>query len=171
MISFYVMTLEGNRNITAMKKNTLLFLVWSLFLLQACSSSVSSPEDEIRQVIKSGVEAAESRSSDDLADLIHTDYIDQKAFNKTRMIKLVRLYFFKHKNIYLFTKISSIEFHAEDAALVTMHVAMAGSVISDASMLSSLRARIYKFELQLIKQDTWLLREAKWQPASMVDMQ
>jgi len=140
------------------------------FLLQACSGSELSREDEIKQYIEVGVEAAESRNSSDLAKLIDDNYRDQKNLSKKELTKLVRLYFFRHKNIYLFTKLDGIEFLAENEALVTLHVAMAGSVISDISVLSSLRAKIYKFELELVKQDEWLLRQAKWQPASMGDM-
>jgi len=87
------------------------------------------------------------------------------------LTKLARLYFFRHKNIYLFTKIREIKFYSESRASVTVYVAMAGSVIADVSVLSSLRARVYKFELDLVKQDEWLLEQASWQPANMSEMQ
>lgn len=118
-----------------------------------------------------GVEAAENRSSRDLADLIHDSYRDHKSFDKNQVINMLRAYFFRHKNIFLFTKIREIKFLSDTQATVTLHVAMAGSVIADASVLSSLRARMYKFELQLAKQDEWLLQSAKWHQASMQDMQ
>jgi hypothetical protein len=139
-------------------------------LLQACSDDEISREDQIKQTIESGIKAAENRSTSDLAELIDENYLDQKGLNKERLIKLVRLYFFRHKNIYLFTKLDGIEFLADNEALVTMRVAMAGSVISDPGMLSSLRAKIYKFELELVKEDEWLLKRAKWQDASLSDM-
>lgn len=140
-------------------------------LLSSCSDEKISKEDEIKQYIESGIEAAEDRSSSDLAELIGESYIDHKNLNKMQITKLARLYFFRHKNIHLFTKINDIEFVAENEALVTLHVAMAGSVISDPSLLSSLRAKIYKFDLELVKQDEWLLQRASWQRASMGDMQ
>lgn len=152
------------------KKIPVLGVVCIAFFLQACSGSAISKEDEIKQYLETGVEAAENRSSSDLAELIDNNYLDRKGLNKKELTKLARLYFFRHKNIYLFTKLDGIEFLTENEALVTLHVAMAGSVISDASALSSLRAKIYKFELELVKQDEWLLRQAKWQPASMADM-
>ena len=152
------------------KKVTVLGILCITFLLHACSGSEISREDEIKQYIETGVKAAENRSSSDLAELIDESYLDHKNLNKTQITKLARLYFFRHKKIFLFTKIDSIEFVAENQALVTLHVAMAGSVISDANVLSSLRAKIYKFELELIKQDEWLLQRASWQAASMSDM-
>jgi len=64
---------------------------------------------------------------------------------------MARGYFFTHKNIHLFTQIESIHFLNDKSAFVTVHVAMAGAVITDINALSRLSARIYKFELQLIK--------------------
>ncbi len=141
-----------------------------LTLVAGCSDSVLTPEDEIRQFIETGVEAAEDRSSSDLAELMFSGYKDEKGYDRKQIEKLLRLYFFRHKNIYLLTKIDEIEFVAANEAWVTLHVAMAGSVISDASLLSGLRAQIYKFELLLIKDEDWLLHQADWQPASIGDM-
>ncbi len=146
-------------------------IFWIVFLLIGCSDEKLSREDEIKQFIESGIEAAENRSSSDLAELIDENYLDDKALNKMQLTRLVRLYFFRHKNIYLFTKIDEIEFFTENEALVTLHVAMAGSVISGVSALSSLRAETLKFELELIKRDEWLLRRAKWQRAGIEEMQ
>jgi hypothetical protein len=154
-----------------MTKNvTVISIVCIAFFLQACSGSAISREDEIKQYIETGVKAAENRSSRDLAELIDENYLDHKKLNKTQITKLARLYFFRHKKIFLFTKIDGIEFVAENQAIVNLHVAMAGSVISDASALSSLRAKIYKFELELIKQEEWLLQRARWEGASLGDM-
>lgn len=146
-------------------------IFWIVFLLIGCSDEKLSREDEIKQFIESGIEAAENRSSSDLAELIDENYLDDKALNKMQLTRLVRLYFFRHKNIFLFTKIDEIEFLTENEALVTLHVAMAGSVISGVSALSSLRAETLKFELELIKRDEWLLRRAKWQRAGIEEMQ
>ena len=140
-------------------------------LLNACSDDELTPEDEIKQFIESGIEAAENRSSDDLAELVDEKYRDGRGLDKKQLSNLARLYFFKHKSIYLFSKINTIEFPTENNAQVTLHVAMAGSVISDVNALTSLRAEIFKFDLELIKQDEWLLQSAQWQRASMGDMQ
>jgi hypothetical protein len=145
-------------------RTVLLALV--LLQLQACSDD-GSPEDQVRHLIDSAVQAAEDRSPDGLRDLMHTDFIDQQGNNRQQLVKLLRVYFFRHKNIHLFTRIDSIEMLSANQASVSLNVAMAGTVISDVNALSSLSARIYRFELQLIKQDDWLLRHASWEPASI----
>ncbi len=146
------------------------FIGLSLFLL-SCSDKELSPEDEIKLYIATAVEAAENRSAADVADLIHHNYSDHNNLDKIQIEKLLRVYFFRHKNIFLFTKNVEINMLSDSEANVSLNVAMAGSVISSVSMLSSLRARIYKFELELVKQDKWLLQSAKWQPAGLSDMQ
>ena len=137
-----------------------------LLLVQACSDD-DSAEDQIRLLIDNAVQAAEDRSVGSLGDLMHTDFIDQKGNNRKQLAKLLRLYFLRHKNIHLFTRIDSIEILSANQASVGLHVAMAGTVISDVSALSSLSARVYRFELQLIKRDDWLVRHASWQPANI----
>ena len=152
-----------------MRSLALVCLACSFLLMQSCSDNAESPQDEIRAYIKSGVEAAENRDSDSLAELMHANYSDQRGYNRKQLTGLLRAYFFRHKNIHLFTKIDEIELLAENEAIVRIHVAMAGSVIADVDALSALRARIYRFELQLTKQDEWLLRHAVWGPASIGD--
>ncbi|MCP4765590.1 MAG: hypothetical protein GY875_04900 [Gammaproteobacteria bacterium] len=146
-------------------------LIAAALLLQACSDSANSPEDEIRQFIEAGVQAGENRSVGDLSELIHPDYGDQNGYNRRQLGKLLQAYFFRHKSIHLFTRIDEIELLTDNEASVRLHVAMAGTVISDVNALSSLSARIYRFELQLFKQGEWLLRHASWAAASIADLQ
>ena len=99
------------------------------------------------------------------------DYLDQKGYSKQRLGDLLRVYFFRHKNVYLFTKIEEIDLLAENQATVLLYVAMAGSVISDIDALATLRAQIYQFELQLLKEDDWLLHHANWKPVSAIEIE
>jgi hypothetical protein len=149
----------------------LLCLVSLLIFVQACDDSPNSPEDEIRQFIEAGVDAAEERSLDDLAVLVDDNYLDAKAYNKKQLGSLLSVYFFRHRNIHLFTRINEIELLNENQASVRLQVAMAGSEILDVSALSTLRAQIFSFELQLIRQEAWLLQSASWSPASIADFE
>ena len=143
------------------------FLLTVLLYVAACSDAPDSPEAQIERFIETGVAAAERRSVDDLAELVHADYLDQQGRNRKQLGLLLRAWFFRHKNIHLFTRIDNIEILADNRANVNLHVAMAGTVISDVDALASLSARIYRFELQLVKQQDWLLRHASWAPAAI----
>ena len=146
---------------------TLLLLSSILF---ACSDDKISPDDEIRQYVESIKVAAEERSHSDVADLVDESYADQKDIKKKQLIKMLRAYFFTHKNIHLFTQIESIIFQSENKAFVTLHVVMTGNAIKEISTLNTLRAQVYRFELLLTKDKNWLLKQAKWQQANIKDL-
>ncbi len=155
-----------------MKIKIIAFSVLLTVLLSACNNQTTSPEDEIRQFIASGIEAAEQRRSGVLKDMIRDNYRDQKGFDKNRLVGLIRIYFLRNKSIYLFTKIKDIRITGNQNATVQLYVAMAGKQISDITLLSNYRASIYRFELQLIKpDDEWLLESAEWARASAADVQ
>ncbi|MCW8922899.1 MAG: hypothetical protein OQK69_04630 [Gammaproteobacteria bacterium] len=151
-------------------KLTFFFVFLVIQFLSACSDGELSKEDEVRQFIDAGVLAAENRSRKDLAVLIDEAYKDIKRHDKNKLMGLMQAYFYMHKNIHLFTKYDEIIIQDENRALVTMYVAMAGNVISDVNALASLRAKVYRFELQLIKKEDWLVNSASWQVASLKDM-
>jgi len=141
-----------------------------MLFLCACSEDETSKEDQVKQYIETGKLAAENRKYGDLAELFHESYHDDNGLDKQQLTNLVRAYFFTHKNIHLFIKIDDIIIETDDQAFVALHVAMAGNVISEASTLLSLRAKIYKFELDLIKEGEWLLKKAQWKVARVKDM-
>lgn len=141
-------------------------------LVAACDNKTTSPEDEIRQFINSGIAAAEQRNTGDLSGMIQENYSDQKGYDKKQLIGLIRIYFLRNKSIYLFSKIKDIQLSGNQNAKVELYVAMAGQQISDITLLSNYRASIYYFELQLIKpDDEWLLEQARWKRATATDMQ
>ena len=144
-----------------------ILLLLSILLLQACGGDSDAPEVQIRRFIDNAVQAAEARSVDGLSELLQRDFIDQQGNNRQQVGRMLRAYFFRHKNIHLFTRIDDIEILADNQASVSLHVAMAGTVISDINALASLRARVYRFELQLVREDDWLLRHASWAPANI----
>jgi hypothetical protein len=136
-------------------------------LLQACSGDSDSPEAQIQRFIDNAVQAAEARSVGGLGELLRRDFIDQQGNNRQQLGRLLQAYFFRHKNIHLFTRIDEIEILNDNEASVRLHVAMAGTVISDIDALASLQARVYRFELQMVREDDWLLRHASWEPANL----
>jgi len=145
-----------------------ILLLLSALLLQACSGDTDSPEAQIRRFIETAVQAGEARSADGLGELLHPDFVDQQGNDGKQVGRLLRGYFFRHQNIHLFTRIDAIEILTDNRANASLHVAMAGTVIADVNALAALRARFYRFELQLVREDgDWLLREAKWTPSDL----
>lgn len=145
--------------------------LWLTAVLAACSGDGQIPEEQIRQFIDAGVDAAENRSVDRVGEQLHSNYLDQKGHNKKQLLTLLRGLFFRHRDIYLFTRIGDIELLSDSEAIVKLHVAMAGSAISDIDALARLRADLYEFELHLIKGDEWQAQHAKWRRASLADFE
>ena len=143
----------------------------ALLALGACSDDRRSPEAEVRQFVARGVEAGEARSVDAIEALLHPDYLDQRGYDRAKLLNLLRAYFFRHKNVHLFTRIDEIRLLGDGEAEVHLFVAMAGSAISDLGALPSLRARLYRFELRLLRADSWRLQHARWESASLADLQ
>ena len=147
-----------------------LLLLSFLIYIQACSSNETSKEDQVRLYINELKVSAEKRSHTEIGMKVDDNYSDYKQLNKSQLIGLAARYFFMHNNIHLFVKIEEMTFHSKNQVNVILYVAMAGNVISDASMLTSLRAKIYKFDLHLIKEDEWLLKLADWKRSNVKDM-
>lgn len=155
-----------------MRACTRVLLLLSLTLpILSCSQDAESPESQIRRFIAAGIEAAENRNGEALQDMLHISYRDERGYDRKRLAGWLRVYLLRHKNIHLFSKIDRIEVINDSQARVSMHVAMAGSVIASADALASLRARIYRFELDLVRQPEWQLQHASWAPAAAADLQ
>ena len=140
-------------------------------LIAGCDGEPQSPEDEIRQLIDRAIEAAENRDTGDLMDLVADGYTDQRKNDKQRLKTMVRALFFRHKNIFLFKRISDIRISGTNLASVELFVAMTGQRLSDITKLANFRAQIYRFELELVKDDEWRVLEARWQRARATDLQ
>lgn len=139
-------------------------------LLFACSTEKGSLEEQIQQFLDQAVSAAEARDHSALGELIHNEFSSEKLINKHQLIATARAYFFRHKNIHLFSKLHSVESLDEDKAFVVVYIAMAGQTISDMSELANLRARVYRFELELEDQGEWRVKRARWQTSSLNEM-
>lgn len=144
----------------------LLLILVTLFVA-ACSDQEHDPEDQVHQFIKSAKLAAESRNTDDLGDLISEKYIDDKKLTRASLIKMARGYFFRHKNIHLFTRTGMLELSKNPdgsaRADVVIYVAMSGQVVKDINALSGIRANFYRFQLVLNEEGTnWKLLTARW---------
>ncbi|RDH85674.1 MAG: hypothetical protein DIZ80_01740 [endosymbiont of Galathealinum brachiosum] len=153
-----------------MKLNLKLFFLLTTIFISSCSDEKLSPEDEIKKYIESAKLAAENRSFSDLAELIDDNYRDQNKLDKKQLAKKAQAYFYLNQNIHLLTKINNITLQDDNNAFVVLHIAMAANIIADSNALTSLRAQVYKFELLLIKKDSWFLQQAKWQVATVKDM-
>ncbi len=155
---------------TAVRATCCLACLLLVLALPGCSED-ATPEAEIRALIDAGAAAAEARSTDAIAALLHPEFRDHRGNNPQTLRRLVTAWFFRHRNIHLLTRIERIELLSASRAEVALYAAMAGSTIGDASMLARLRAQVYRLDLTLARDDDWRVLRAAWAPAAIADLQ
>ena len=133
----------------------------SLGVLLVSCTPPSEPEEEVRQWVRAGHQAAEEKDRRALIDMISPAYSDARGNDRDSVEDLMRLYFLRQQKVALITKIEELSILADTAAEVVMTVAMAGT--NDNALGFS--ADVYRFELELERaDDDWQLIAARWGP-------
>jgi hypothetical protein len=139
--------------------------------LSACGEDPKSPEIQLREHIATAETAAENRDLDTLRDMVAEQYSDDRGLDKETVLQLLRRYFFRHRSIYLLTRIQNIDLPYADQAQVSAFVAMAGQPIDTAQTLRLIRADLYRFDLVFKAKDQtdWQVINASWRRAKLDD--
>lgn len=142
-------------------------LVLALIAGVACSKK-EAPEAHVRARIAAAVHAAESGDTAALLDVISSHYADNDGRDRRALDGLLRLYLLRHRPIYLYTYVPTVELLADDRARAVVYAAMAGHRIDAPAELARLSASLYRFDLELeLEQSTWRVRAAAWRPAEL----
>ena len=130
-----------------------------LLSLSACGGPTSAPEEEIREWVSTGVEAAQAKERRRLVGMISPAYADARGNQRDGIESILRWYFLRMNNVQLVTSIEDITVIGETAAEVVLKVAMAGT--HDGALGFS--ADAYRFALELERGgDDWQLISARW---------
>ncbi len=152
-----------------------------LLILAACSADPDSPEAQVRALISRAESAAEKKDIGALKGLISEGYSGEQGQDRQAMASLLTYYFLRHQTIHLFTRIQTIEFadpepaNRESAgpgsARTSVLVAMAGTPMLVVDDLARLRADLYRFDFDLVREDDgeWRVARAAWSRATRGD--
>lgn len=159
--------------------------VWSaalpVLILAACSADPGSPEAQVRALISRAESAAENKDIGRLKQLISERYSDERGQDRQAVAGLLSYYFLRHQTIHLFTRIQTVEFsdpeHANresadpGSARASVLVAMAGTPMLVVDDLARLRADLYRFDFELVREDDgeWRVARAAWSRATRGD--
>lgn len=144
-----------------------LSILFIILFIAGCGGDPESPESKIRHIIEQMSDAAEARSLKDLVAPIAKSYKDKYHPNKAAAAKSLLGYFHQHRQIYLLTQIKLIDVKA-DRAKAIVYVAMAGVPIESTQALLSVKADLYRFDLDFTEiDDDWQLTSAEWARAHM----
>ncbi len=130
-----------------------------LAILVACGGPEAGPEEQLRQWVSHGEEAAESKARRELVDMISPAYADSRGGDRGDIENMLRAYFFRQNSITLLTNIEEIRVYGDSAAEIELTVGMAGK--NDG--VFGFSADAYRFRLELERDDDdWLLIAAHW---------
>lgn len=130
-----------------------------LALLSGCGGPEVGLEEQLRQWVGAGQQAAEAKERGDLLDLISPSYVDSRGFDRDDIGDRLRVYFLRQQSIKLLTSIKEIRLYGDSAAEIDLTVGMAGKNDS----VFGFSADAYRFQLELERDgDEWLLISARW---------
>lgn len=160
-----------------MLSNMLKNLYWVVFLfcsVSSCNTNNDTPEQQIQQFVNSAKTIAESRDIISLKEMISEKYTDDNhAYNegnKQALVQRITGYFWRYKNIHIFTQINNLAFSNPNNAQLQLLVAMADLPINSIGTLLNSKARLYQFDMTLIREKSdWKLLKASWRTATTDD--
>ena len=136
-----------------------------------CRRARLSPEEQVRKAIDVVVKAVSERDIKPVAAAVSEQYADGEGNDKKQIVSLVRVQFLLHPNLYLVTKIVSLEFPEPIQARVVVYAAMASVPAGVLPDLRSVSADVYRFDLTLADDGgTWRVCRAAWTPATARDL-
>ena len=128
-------------------------------LVSACGGPTTGPEEQLRQWVSQGTEAAEAKERRALVNMISPAYADARGNERDDIERLLRFYFFRMNNVKLLPSIEEIRVFGDSAAEIDLTVAMAGT----REGAFGFNADAVRFELELQRDDNdWVLISARW---------
>jgi hypothetical protein len=158
----------SNRRFSPASPLLLLLTVLALLLPVACSEE-QGPEAIAREFVTACEEAAQQRRLRDLRELIAEEYADPAGRTAQDVLAVAAGYLMRNRSVHIYTRLQTAT-EQDGRIQATVLAALAGRPISDVSMLPSINADLYRFELELVEQGgDWRLAGATWRTALVDD--
>jgi hypothetical protein len=128
-------------------------------LLCACSQP-ASPEQQVRDLIAAGEQAAEKRDLGALMELVSAEYGDESGRDAESLGQYVRGYLMLHPSIHLLTRVEEIDFPYADMARVRVTVGSLGHGAAEGASFD-VAAEVEQLEIELVHEGgDWRVRRA-----------
>jgi hypothetical protein len=146
-----------------------LLLGLGLALVLAGCGEDPPAEERLKAAIASVEAAVEEGTPREAGDVLHPEYRDDRHPDKRSALATLLWYTRQHRDIHLFTLIRDLELDENAGeARTTVLVAMAGVPLESVETVISVRADLYRFDVdwQLTDGD-WLVTSSRWQRADL----
>lgn len=128
-------------------------------LASACGGPATPAEEQVRDWVRRGVQAAEAEQRRVLVDMISPAYADARGNERDGIESMLRFYFMRMNSVELITSIEEVSVIGDSAAEVLLTVGMAGT--HDGVLGFSAEAYRFSLELEAAGSD-WQLISARW---------
>jgi hypothetical protein len=142
-----------------------------LALVVACAEPVSEPEQQIRDLLTEIERASRDKDIGALKDTVSASYSDKVGRSQEDLHNLIKLHYFRRRDVFLLTRIETLELPAPGQAKLSVLAAMAGTPLESEESLRDVRADLYRFDLELRDEGAgqWRVTSGAWRPARMDD--
>lgn len=149
----------------------LVVLLALLSLIAACAEPVSEPEQQIRDFLTKIERASRDKDIQALKDVVSASYSDKVGRQQEDLHNLIKLHYFRRRDVFLLTRIETLELTAPGEAKLSVLAAMAGTPLESEQSLRDVRADLYRFDLELRDEGSgeWRVLSGDWRPARMDD--
>jgi hypothetical protein len=151
------------------KRACILVLGLGLTVVLAGCGEEPPAEQRLKAAIDSLVTAVEAGTPRDAGDVLHPEYRDDRHPDKRSALASLFWYTRQHRDIHLFTLMRDADIdEATGIASTTVLVAMAGVPLQSIESVISVRADLYRFDVDWRLADgEWLVTSSRWQRADL----
>jgi len=135
-----------------------------------CKREPSSPEAQVREVMRGVQEAAKKADVKTLKALISDSYHDATGKDRQAIGQLLTFHYMRHRDHHVFSIVRDVHEIAPDAVKVTALAALAGQPVKGPEALSRIHADLFRFTFQFaLEDDEWLCVRVDWERARAPD--
>ena len=138
----------------------------------ACGGEELSPEEQIRARLAEIERLAEAGEVAGVKEFISERYADPAGNDRRALAAWLTFQRMQHRNLYVWSRIRSVELVTPEQASVVVVAGMAASPVSGPADLARMRADVYEIDLDLVDEGggEWRVVSASWRPTRPTDL-
>jgi hypothetical protein len=155
---------------TGARTRLLVMALAGCLVTPACRKRLSA-QDQVREAVAEAVDGVREHKLKRVAAIVSTQYVDKEGHDRQAVVDIVRAHILLHRNLYIFSRISTIDCNEPGLCNATVLAAMAAVPGASPADLVKAQADVYRFTLRFVDEDgAWRVRNASWSRASVKDL-
>ncbi len=139
--------------------------------LGACADDPADPETRVRALLTEVEQQIEAGDVGGAKAFVSERYRDPAGNDRRALAAWVSVKRMQHRDLYVWSRVRSVEFPEPARAVVALAAGMAGSPVSGPDDFVAMRANVYRIDLDLADEDgEWRIVSARWKVAPPSDL-